>query len=103
MTGPYHSIASMDLILKDYYFFQRSVLKINRNFLKNFKDFLKYTFLINLIFALMSIVKIKANDDRAILYNPRSNLGGSVVCHLGEVHLGDLAKGNIIDALETDL
>ena len=31
------------------------------------------------------------------------NIGGSVVCHLGEIHLGTSGKGNIIDAIEPDL
>ena len=30
--------------------------------------------------------KIIPNDNNIILYSPRSELSGSVVCHLGEVH-----------------
>ena len=103
MTGPYHSISSMDQILENYSLFQNSVLNNKIKFLEKFKEFLKYPPDYQPNLCTYVSCKIKANDDRAILYNPRSNLGGSVVCHLGEIHLGDLAKGNIIDTLEPDL
>ena len=45
---------------------------------------------------------ITASDPRAILYAPRSNQGGSVVCHLGEAHLGRDARGDILDALQIE-
>ena len=41
-----------------------------------------------------------SNDPKAILYKPRTNDPGSVVCHLGEVHLKNNAKGDILEALE---
>ena len=47
--------------------------------------------------------KIKSLDSRAILYHPRSNLQGSVVCHLGEIHLGCNATGNILNSIGKDL
>ena len=31
--------------------------------------------------------KITTSNKKVILYKPRSNLNGSIVCHLGEVHL----------------
>ena len=42
---------------------------------------------------------IKAKNNKVILYEPRNNIGGSVVCHIGEVHLGRKAKGKIIESL----
>ena len=39
------------------------------------------------------------NSKKVVLYKPRNNLGGSVVCHLGEVHQGKLARGNILNYL----
>jgi 2-aminoethylphosphonate-pyruvate transaminase len=44
--------------------------------------------------------KITSNNKNVILYKPRNNIGGSVVCHLGEVHLGKLAKGKILENLK---
>lgn len=44
--------------------------------------------------------EIVSSDARAVLYKPRGNAGGSVVCHLGEVHLGRFAHGEILNALQ---
>jgi hypothetical protein len=42
---------------------------------------------------------VSSADPRAILYrSPRSDLG-SVLCHLGEAHLGRAVEGWIIEAL----
>ena len=38
-------------------------------------------------------------DPRAVLYRPRSDFRDSVICHLGEAHLGRAAEGRIIEAL----
>ena len=48
-------------------------------------------------FVICKIVKSKSNN--VILYSPRNDIGGSVVCHIGEAHLGKNAKGNILDLL----
>ena len=42
---------------------------------------------------------IKSKNKKVILYTPRNDIGGSVVCHLGEAHLGKNSKGNILDLL----
>ena len=39
------------------------------------------------------------NSKKVVLYKTRNNLGGSVVCHLGEVHQGKFARGNILNYL----
>ena len=44
--------------------------------------------------------KIFVKKKNIILYQPRNNLKGSVVCHLGEAHLKRLSKGKIIDELK---
>ena len=43
--------------------------------------------------------KIKNSNKNVILYQSRSKLNGSIVCHLGEVHLKDKAKGQILKYL----
>lgn len=45
---------------------------------------------------------VTSKDSRAVLYTPRNDLGGSVVCHLGEVHLHQQARGELLDALEIE-
>ena len=45
--------------------------------------------------------KIKKNiAKKVVLYKTRGNLGGSIVCHLGELHFKNSAKGNIINYLK---
>lgn len=103
MTGPYHAISSMDLILDNYVFFKKAVINNKKVFVEKFKDFLTYPIEFQPLLCTYVNCKIKTSDKRAILYNPRSELGGSVVCHLGEIHLGGYAQGNIINSLECDL
>ena len=43
--------------------------------------------------------KIK-KDKKTILYQSRADIKGSVICHLGEVHLRRKAKGKIIDSIK---
>ena len=45
-------------------------------------------------------LKIKKKSKNVILYKPRNNIGGSVVCHIGEAHLKREAKGKILNYLE---
>ena len=45
---------------------------------------------------------IGSEDPKAILYHPRSDAGGSVVCHLGEVHLGRDAEGKLLEVLRVE-
>ena len=43
---------------------------------------------------------IVSNDCRAVLYSPRTlEPNESVVCHIGEIHLGINAKGEINECL----
>ena len=44
--------------------------------------------------------KIIKKDKKTILYQSRADISGSVVCHLGEVHLKRKAKGKIIDSIK---
>ena len=37
MTGPYHPISSMDLILENYIYFKESVLRNKKEFLQKFR------------------------------------------------------------------
>ena len=43
--------------------------------------------------------KVSSLDKNVVLYQSRANIKGSVVCHLGEVHLKKKSRGNIIDYL----
>ena len=102
MTGPYHSICSMDLILDNYDFYKSAVIHNKKIFIEKYKEYLIYPIDYQPLLCTYVNCKIKALDDKAILYHPRSNLEGSVICHLGEIHLGNNAEGNILNFIGKD-
>jgi 2-aminoethylphosphonate-pyruvate transaminase len=102
MTGPYHSICSLYDVLKSYNDFKYAVVANKKYFLKKMQKYLAYE--INQQPNLCTLVnkKIIKKDNRTILYQSRADISGSVVCHLGEVHLKRKAKGKIIDSIKVD-
>lgn len=100
MTGPYHAIASLDEVLVDYDTFRSTVVTNKNLFMKRMADYLIHRPIHQPLLCTSVRCNIVAKDSRAILYKPRSNFDGSVVCHLGEVHLRRAATGNIISVLE---
>ena len=44
--------------------------------------------------------KIKRKSNKVVLYQSRAKINGSIVCHLGEVHLKRQSKGKILDFIE---
>ena len=99
MTGPYHTICSLLNVLKNHREFRKSVMinkkKIMRDMAKNLVFEKKYkTFICTQINK-----KISSKNKKIIFYKPRIDIKGSIVCHLGEVHLKDKAKGSILDDL----
>lgn len=101
MTGPYHTIGSLDGILARHDYYAESV-RINKA--RCMKDFDKYLVHAEekqplLCTALSSTVTATGSQ---VLYTPRTCLVASVVCHLGEVHLGSNAKGQVLEGLRID-
>ena len=100
MTGPYHAIASLDDVLADHDSFLAAVVENKRLFTEKFAEYLTRPQDQQPLLCTQLSCKIISKDVRAILYSPRTDFGGSVVCHLGEVHLGRAARGEILSALE---
>lgn len=99
MTGPYHPIQSLDKILDNHKNFVESV-KINKfKFLKIFSNKLIYNSIHQPLICTYANCRLTSADKRVIFYKPRINLKGSVVCHLGEAHLGNKAKGAILNKI----
>lgn len=99
MTGPYHTIGSLYHVLSNHSHFKESV-KINKNkFLKKMSKYLTLPLKNQPLLCTHVNTKITKNNKNVILYSPRNNLSGSVVCHLGEAHLGNKAKGDILKYL----
>lgn len=100
MTGPYHAIASLADVLPDHENFRQAVIINKKRFLTTYGDWLSQPFHHQPLLCTHVTVEVTTTDQRAVLYHPRSNLGGSVVCHLGEAHLGKSAQGDIQSVLE---
>ena len=100
MTGPYHSICSLADVLQKHDDFRAAVVENKQVFLRRMKNHLTLPPSHQPLLCTHVECEIKSRDPRAILYKPRSNVGGSVVCHLGEVHLGRSAHAGILDGLE---
>ena len=102
MTGPYHSIQSLELILNKYRLFKKSV-EINKNeTIKKFNKYVLYPKKNQPLLCTYLKNKIKSTSPKVVLYQPRVKLPGSVICHLGEAHLGANAKGKILNYLSID-
>ena len=100
MTGPYHAIASLDFVLQDHESFRESVLVNKEIFLSLMEDHLVFDKINQPLLCTKVSCNISIKDQISILYKPRTQDPGSVVCHLGEVHLKEYAKGDILKSLE---
>lgn len=99
MTGPYHAIASLSDVLPKHEDFRAAVIENKAVFLEKMKSLSTHPISHQPTLCTWINGEITSTDPRAVLYKPRGNSGGSVVCHLGEAHLGRLAKGDILDVL----
>jgi 2-aminoethylphosphonate-pyruvate transaminase len=100
MTGPYHAIASLDNVLANHDDFREAVVENKKIFTKRMAGYLTRPEELEPLLCTHVRCKMTSGDKRASLYSPRTDFGGSVVCHLGEVHLGRAARGEIISLLE---
>ena len=100
MTGPYHAICSLDSILKDHKNFKAAVKICKEHFMSKFDSNLYFPREMQPLLCTRVRGTIVANDPKAVLYSPRTlEPNESVVCHLGEVHLGKDSRGTINDCL----
>lgn len=100
MTGPYHAITSLSGVLSEHKSFREAVV-INKNkFLEKMKQYITLPMKNQPLLCTKVSCEIFSKDPKAILYKPRTQDPGSVVCHLGEVHLKERAEAKILDVLE---
>lgn len=97
MTGPYHSICSLVDVLPNHDNFRAAVVENKQVFSSRMREHLTLPQSHQPLLCTRVDCEIKSCDPRAILYKPRSRTVGSVVCHLGEVHLGREAHATILD------
>ena len=100
MTGPYHAICSLLDVLPKHADFRAAVINNKKEFIERYAKYLTRPASLQPQLCTKVDCTIQSKDPRAILYEPRDAQGGSVICHLGEVHLGKGAKGDILDALK---
>jgi hypothetical protein len=100
MTGPYHAICSLVDVLPSHDDFRAAVVENKKMFMMRMNGHLTLPPTHQPLLCTHVDGEIKGIDPRAILYKPRCSAGGSVVCHLGEAHLGRAAAGRILDALD---
>ena len=100
MTGPYHAIASLSDVLPIHETLKKTVQINKLEFMKKMNAFLTQPPERQPLLCTHVSVSVKAKTDDVILYQPRNNLGGSIVCHIGEVHTKETCKADILESLE---
>jgi hypothetical protein len=101
-TGPYHTIYSLYSVLKDHDTFKNTVIVNKRKALEKFTDHLLYPLDQQPLLCTALSKKIVPLVDNLVLYTPRDRTAASVICHLGELNLGPLAQGEILDLISFD-
>tara|TARA_B100001559_G_scaffold314169_1_gene314187 strand:+ start:5062 stop:6348 length:1287 start_codon:yes stop_codon:yes gene_type:complete len=85
VTGPYHSIASLYGIIGIHDDLKERVANSKRLVMSEWEDLTRgpsnQPFLCTYLEG-----EVVPLDERIVLYSPRSELNGSVVCHFGEIH-----------------
>lgn len=99
-TGPYHQICSLELILENYNFYKKAVINTKENFMKRFSLLTTFSKENQPLLCTSLDKKVYTKNKNVVLYSSRGNSLSSIVCHLGEVHLGTNASGNINELIE---
>lgn len=83
-TGPYHAIASLYGIINQHNIFKQRVFNSKNAILEKYQDIVRENNQPLLCTYLEG--QVVPNDESIVLYSPRSELSGSVICHFGEIH-----------------
>lgn len=100
MTGPYHAMASLYEVLPKHTDLREAVFINKARMLKKIAGYATHPAQYQPALCTWVDAQVTSQDVRAVLYQPRGISRGSVVCHLGEAHLGSKARGDILDLLE---
>jgi 2-aminoethylphosphonate-pyruvate transaminase len=84
ITGPYHAIASLYGVIEKHDIFRQRVVDSKNKVLNKYLNIVRSANQPLLCTYLEG--EVVQNDNNIILYSPRSELSGSVICHLGEIH-----------------
>ncbi|MEK9571720.1 MAG: hypothetical protein VW124_22065 [Paracoccaceae bacterium] len=100
MTGPYHAIASLTDVLPIHDQIRESVITNKNAFVTKMAKFLTVNEEFQPLLCTHVNCNIAAVDKSAVLYSARNDIGGSIVCHIGEAHLGRNAEAQIQEVIE---
>jgi cytidyltransferase-like protein len=100
VTGPYHAMCALNLVLPRHDEIRDSVRIGKRTICARYADRLLRSENEQPLLCTLVRGQIVPLDDKIVLYTPRDRSSGtSLICHLGEAHLGSLAKGAIYDRI----
>ncbi|MEO0318049.1 MAG: hypothetical protein RL404_1726 [Pseudomonadota bacterium] len=102
MTGPYHAILSLADVLPRHADFREAVVINKQVFTERMRAWLPVPDRHQPLLCTQVRRRVSSANPAAVLYSSRYPIEGSIVCHLGEAHLGRNARGQILDALEFD-
>ena len=100
VTGPYSSILSLLNVVERHHEMVHSVLVNKKAYLEYAKPWLVYGDTNEPKICTRTSVKVFTNDARAVLYKSRAAIEGSVLCHLGEIHLGLESHAEILSVIK---
>lgn len=100
MTGPLHTILSLADVLPKHLEYREAVAVNKEKFISRMQPWLVFPAHLQPLLCTRLSREIRCTDTSAVLYTTRFPVEGSVICHLGEIHLGSNANGAILDCLE---
>ena len=93
-TGPYHAIASLYGVIENHDTLKQRVNRSKNAILEKYHNIVRKNNQPLLCTYLEG--RVVPHDDNIVLYSPRSELNGSVICHFGEIHHDKVEIGNRI-------
>jgi len=97
VTGPYHAICSLHGVIRKHSMLKKRVENSKNLVLERYKNLTFQDNQPNLCTYLNG--RLIANDKDVVLYQPRTQKKGSIVCHLGEIFSDEL---KIIDRIRIE-
>jgi cytidyltransferase-like protein len=98
VTGPYHAIASLFGVMGNHDLYRDRVIKSKEKVLEKWSHLVRSQNQPLLCTYIEG--EIVPNDHNIVLYSPRSELTGSVICHFGEIHSEKVNLCNRISVIE---
>ncbi len=85
VTGPYHAITSLYGVMPHHTLFRKRVADSKAKVMRQFAKYIPRKTNQPLLCTYLD-AQVLPKDDSIVLYTPRIDLPGSVICHLGEIH-----------------